>query len=185
VKVVTNYSVRNFSKTRFVCFSDVDECSLGTHNCTDRDHNVCSNIPGSYECRPVQMTYVWYKNRTSPCSVSRVCGRGNRSRPVSCIEINSVTGKERLVNDTFCIEVLGIKPNEMVSCGRECKYVLGDWSACSTDCTRSRQVQCVRVMTSGLERFVKLRHCNEDTDIPFPRPPPTKDRCIGGLCPLE
>ena len=110
---------------------------------------------------------------------------GNRSRPVSCIEINNVTREERLVNDTKCISVLGIKPNETVSCGRMCKYVLGGWSSCGSDCVRTRQVQCTRLMPSGKAKLLKLRHCNEDTDIPLPRPPPDRDACSGGLCLLE
>ena len=32
----------------FHCFSDIDECATGTHNCSD--HAVCNNNKGGYDC---------------------------------------------------------------------------------------------------------------------------------------
>jgi len=32
----------------FHCFSDIDECATGTHNC--RDHAVCNNTKGGHNC---------------------------------------------------------------------------------------------------------------------------------------
>jgi hypothetical protein len=159
---------------------DVDECSLGTHDCTGR--NFCLNVPGSYECRSPEATFVWYKSLSSPCSVRTVCGVGNRSVRFSCIEINNATGEERAVNDTMCVAALGIKPNETVPCGDSCKYVLGDWSVCNKDCVKTRQVQCVKMAHSGREEPLDLSYCNEDTDIPPPRPPPSRYACSGDLC---
>ena len=30
------------------CFSDIDECATGTHNCSD--HSVCNNNKGGHNC---------------------------------------------------------------------------------------------------------------------------------------
>ena len=32
----------------FHCFSDIDECAAGTHNCSD--HAVCNNTKGGHNC---------------------------------------------------------------------------------------------------------------------------------------
>ena len=39
-----------FDTLRLSCFSDINECKNGTHDC-DQDNGTCLNTPGSYTCQ--------------------------------------------------------------------------------------------------------------------------------------
>jgi hypothetical protein len=159
---------------------DIDECSVGTDSC--KYPHVCRNTQGSYKCQPSEVTFKWQKSRWSKCSVRRVCGQGNVTRQVSCIETNSTSGVQERVSDDVCRRLVRKKLKERRKCGKLCRYVTGDWSVCGTSCTRTRQVKCEKRMRKNKVKSVKLRHCNADPDIPLPRPPPDVEVCTGGLC---
>lgn len=107
-----------------VCL-DVDECELGTHECSPAPFAICHNTHGSYECRCVHGYELNSSDSTGhtcqdtdecqvtdprPCPVLALCSNTPGSFDCDCFE-----GYEMAQNDT-CLDIDECGPNQLNDC---------------------------------------------------------------------
>ncbi|CAJ0579573.1 unnamed protein product, partial [Mesorhabditis spiculigera] len=120
------------------------------------------------ECPPGPCSF-WKTEPFGACSVS--CGRGKRTRAVSCIQNNE------MVDDSFCSAAP--KPAVTENCVlAECaEWQPSPWSTCSASCGAGNQTRSLTCVQKG--DTVHLTLCDQKT-----RPKSVKD-CSKGPCAAE
>ncbi|XP_052756348.1 papilin isoform X3 [Galleria mellonella] len=138
-----------------------------------QDENV--GIKYEYSIAPellplADQQYHWVFDNFTPCTAT--CGGGFQTRNVTCRSREELD----IVDDGLCEEAL--KPPSNQTCNTDAcpaQWIEGPWSPCSKACgeggSRSRQVQCQKIITNGVNfRFPSIVADKECFDILGPKP---------------
>ncbi|KAJ8029224.1 ADAMTS-like protein 1 [Holothuria leucospilota] len=139
----------------------------------------CQHLPrpGPDSCANIECPPHWIMNRWSSCT--EACGRGTRSRRVSCIQLLG-NGEEVEREWRMCSS---IPPPETENCNEvDCPpdWLAGNFSACSVTCgqgQKSRQVICTQVLADGSSDILDPSRCPEET-APTAVEPCSMDVCF-------
>eukprot|EP00727_Mastigamoeba_balamuthi_P009109 m51a1_g4820 hypothetical protein (818) ;mRNA; f:156993-160422 len=124
--------------------------------------------PTTQSCTPTPGAFAWYEGEWGPC-VGCV-----QNRTISCV--NAETGAA-VAEDKCERRLVGgddKRPCYDIACWSGYKWVLGEWSACGSACTKTRSISCIKIATGATvaeDRCALAGMKAEDTL-----------RCSGGAC---
>ncbi|XP_065189279.1 SCO-spondin-like [Sycon ciliatum] len=134
------------------------------------DDGICpvqSQLPDVRECNVHDCPPIWVRERYLACS--QTCGNGSQSRTVFCQQRLATGNVDVVVADADCPQP---KPAEQQRCSEiDCipYWQAEEFSECTLTCgagTKSREVRCLQLQSTGLTVDVQFENCLEDMPAP-------------------
>ncbi|XP_070536311.1 A disintegrin and metalloproteinase with thrombospondin motifs 18-like isoform X2 [Ptychodera flava] len=153
-----------------------------TYNKSVKKHFCPSQKPKKWQtCNTQECPPKWVPGKWSECSVT--CGRGGRTRNVTCTSVDS-KGSHRRLPESFCRyspKPILTSPCSREECPIETQWFISAWSECSSTCglgERTRQIKCSHLDVHGQYRQLPDEKCSSVNKPSLPLRKP----CNSGMC---